>query len=116
MFSRSIRTSRHIKVLFGSFAIETILQLPEYDYFKMAQLIGELRPALASEDRSDRPYDLATRFIQDDRPFHPQHFWDVCHQLLDRGIHRSKGFFWLASRDEYSLLELWNDGHVFDDP
>ena len=93
-------------VFFGSFAIETILQLPEYDYFKVARLIEELEPVLASGDRSGRPYDLATRVIQDDRPFHPQRLWDVCHQHLDRRIYRSKGFFWLASRDKYSLL--WN--------
>ena len=44
--------------------------------------------------------------IKDERPFHPQRLWDVCHQYLNHSIYRSKGFFWLASRDKHSLL--WN--------
>ena len=55
---------------------------------------------------SDKPYNLATRVIKDDRPFHPQRFWDVCQKYLDKRIYRSKGFFWLASRNKHSLL--WN--------
>ena len=58
------------------------------------------------EENNDRPYNLATRVIKDDRPFHPQRLWDVCHQFLDKRIYRSKGFFWLSSRDNQSLL--WN--------
>ena len=61
---------------------------------------------LAAEEENDRPYDLATRVIKDDRPFHPQRLWEICHQYLDKRIYRSKGFFWLASRDKHSLL--WN--------
>ena len=44
--------------------------------------------------------------IKDDRPFHPQRLWKICHEYLDQRIYRSKGFFWLASRDKHSML--WN--------
>lgn len=93
-------------VLFGKLAIESLFELQAYDYYKVDQLIKELTPVLEVEEDSDRPYDLATRVIKDDRPFHPQRLWDVCHQYLDKRIYRSKGFFWLASRDKQSLL--WN--------
>ncbi|MEM9078664.1 MAG: GTP-binding protein [Bacteroidota bacterium] len=93
-------------VHFGKLAIESLLELEEYDYFRVAQLVEELKPVLALEEKGDRPYNLSTRVIKDDRPFHPQRLWDVCHQYLDKGIYRSKGFFWLASRDKHSLL--WN--------
>ncbi|MEM6804863.1 MAG: GTP-binding protein, partial [Bacteroidota bacterium] len=93
-------------VQFGKLSIESLFELQEYDYFKVAQLVEELKPILASEEQGDRPYNLATRVIKDDRPFHPQRLWDICHQYLDKRIYRSKGFFWLASRDKYSLL--WN--------
>ncbi|MEM9823472.1 MAG: GTP-binding protein, partial [Bacteroidota bacterium] len=93
-------------VQFGRLAIESLFELQEYDYFKVAKLIEELKPTLQAEENKDRPYKLATRVIKDDRPFHPQRFWDVCHQYLDQRIYRSKGFFWLASRDKLSLL--WN--------
>jgi len=93
-------------VSFGRLNIESLFELGEYNYFQVAQLVEELRPVLEAEEDKDRPYDLATRVIKDDRPFHPQRFWDVCHQYLDQRIYRSKGFFWLASRDKVSLL--WN--------
>lgn len=93
-------------VYFGNFAIEALFKLKDYDFFKVAELVKELKPVLESEEQSDKPYDIATRVIKDDRPFHPQRLWDVCHQFLDKRIYRSKGFFWLATRDKHSLL--WN--------
>lgn len=93
-------------VHFGKLAIESLFELEEYDYHRIAQLVNELTPILETEEGSDRPYDLATRVIKDDRPFHPKRLWETCHQYLGHGIYRSKGFFWLASRDKHSLL--WN--------
>ena len=69
-------------------------------------MVKELRPELEAEENSDKPYNLGTRVIKDDRPFHPQRLWDVCRKYLDQRIYRSKGFFWMASRDKLSLL--WN--------
>jgi G3E family GTPase len=93
-------------VLYGNLGIESLFELNVYDYFKVAQLVKELKPILDAEEQADSPYNLATRVIKDDRPFHPQRLWDVCHAYLDKRIYRSKGFFWLASRDKHSLL--WN--------
>lgn len=93
-------------VRFGKLKIESLFELDEYDYFKVERLIEELQPILELEEQADKPYNLETRVIKDDRPFHPQRLWDICHQYLDKRIYRSKGFFWLASRDKHSLL--WN--------
>ncbi|MEM6846210.1 MAG: GTP-binding protein, partial [Bacteroidota bacterium] len=81
-------------------------EMPEYNFHQVALLTDELKPVLESESQGDRPYNMATRVIKDDRPFHPQWLWEVCHQYLDQRIYRSKGFFWLPSRDHLSLL--WN--------
>lgn len=91
-------------LLFGKLSIEELLAMPTYDFYRVAQLTDELQPELSLE--GDIPYNMATRVIKDERPFHPQRLWDVCHQYLDQRIYRSKGFFWLASRDTISLL--WN--------
>ena len=93
-------------VHFGKLNIDALLELPEYNYFQVAQLIEELKSIIESQENQDKPYDLATRVIKDERPFHPQRLWDACHNHLDQGIYRSKGFFWLSSRNKYSLL--WN--------
>ena len=93
-------------VHFGKVDIKSLFHLHEYNYFNVAQLIDELKPILDSDTLNERPYNLATRVIKDDRPFHPERLWSVCHQYLDQKIYRSKGFFWLATRDKYSIL--WN--------
>jgi len=93
-------------VSFGRLKIDSLFELEEYNHFQVAKLVKELKPILEAEEDRDRPYNLAHRVIKDDRPFHPQRFWDVCHKYLDQRIYRSKGFFWLASRDKLSLL--WN--------
>ncbi len=93
-------------VVFGKLKIESLFELEDYDYHKVGRLIEELKPEIEAEEKENRPYNLETRVIKDDRPFHPQRLWDVCHKYLDQRIYRSKGFFWLASRDKLSLL--WN--------
>lgn len=91
-------------VIFGKLTIESLFELQEYDYFKVDQLIKELKPALQADEHGDKPYNIESIVIEDDRPFHPQRLWDICHQYLDKRIYRSKGFFWLASRDKHSYL------------
>ena len=93
-------------VTFGKLEIEFLLKSSSYDYFRVEKLIEEIKPELNLEAEADKPYNLATRVIKDERPFHPQRLWDVCHKYLNQRIHRSKGFFWLVTRDKYSLL--WN--------
>tara|TARA_B100001057_G_C22744990_1_gene909381 strand:- start:7 stop:1212 length:1206 start_codon:yes stop_codon:yes gene_type:complete len=93
-------------IIFGKLFIESIFEIDDYDYYNVEKLCQELEPILDSEENSDRPYNIATRVIKDDRPFHPERLWEVCHNYLDKRIYRSKGFFWLASRGHQSLL--WN--------
>ncbi len=90
----------------GNLPLDDLLAMPEYDYHRVQQLIEELTPGLETERGDDRPYDLATRVIKDDRPFHPQRLWEVCTQHLGQHIYRSKGFFYLCTRDDVALL--WN--------
>jgi G3E family GTPase len=95
-----------VSVPFGKLSIDDVLDMPEYDYHRVEQLVNELKPAFEAEAHADQPYNLATRVIKDDRPFHPQRLWEVCQQHLGQHIYRSKGFFYLATRDDLSLL--WN--------
>ena len=93
-------------IIFGKLSIESIFEIKEYNYDNVKILFDELQPILETEENTDRPYNIETRVIKDDRPFHPERLWDICHKYLDKRIYRSKGFFWLASRREHSLL--WN--------
>ncbi|MEM6673922.1 MAG: GTP-binding protein [Planctomycetota bacterium] len=93
-------------VPWGHLSIDDVLAMPAYEFHRVAQLIQELKPVVTSDVDGDRPYNLATSVIEDDRPFHPQRLWDTCNQHLGQHIYRSKGFFYLPSRDHVSLL--WN--------
>lgn len=90
----------------GNLPLDDLRAMTEYDFHRVQPLIKELAPCLESESADERPYDLATRVIKDDRPFHPQRLWDTCTRHLGQKIYRSKGFFYLPSRDDVSLL--WN--------
>ncbi|MFZ4831911.1 CobW family GTP-binding protein [Rouxiella sp. Mn2063] len=86
-----------------------VLNLPDYNFQLVKQLMAELEDVMAVEPVTiDKPayFDLQTRVIDERRPFHPQRLWDTYQQHLGGGIHRSKGFFWLPSRDDLALL--WN--------
>lgn len=94
----------------GNLRLETVLDMPAYDYHRVAQLGAELtqweKDHPAAPMAQPETYALGTRVIEDPRPFHPQRLWDVYNAALGVGIYRSKGFFWLPSRD--SLMLLWN--------
>lgn len=85
----------------GNLKLDDVLAMPDYDFYRVARLVDELEQQVENET-----FTLASRVIEDDRPFHPQRLWDTYHQYLGAGIHRSKGFFWLPSRDDLALL--WN--------
>ncbi|MEM6312758.1 MAG: GTP-binding protein, partial [Planctomycetota bacterium] len=91
-------------IAWGGLDLDDLLNLPAYDHAGVQQLITELTPALDAEPEA--PYHLATRVIKDDRPFDPQRLWDTCQKQLGQHIYRSKGFFYLPTRDNVSLL--WN--------
>lgn len=86
----------------GNLPLADVLQLPEYDFHRVAMLIDELEADVVA----DAAGSIESRVIEDDRPFHPRRLWDTCHRFLGTGIHRSKGFFWLPGRDDLALL--WN--------
>ncbi|MFE8100835.1 GTP-binding protein [Brenneria goodwinii] len=91
-------------VPWGNLQLAEVIAMPDYDFHRVTTLIEELENEIAMVP--GQPYGIEARVLADDRPFHPQRLWDTYHQFLGAGIHRSKGFFWLPSRDDLALL--WN--------
>ncbi len=90
----------------GNLKLQELIDLPEYDFFRVAKLVEELETEVECDSIGQDPYLISTVVIEDDRPLHPQRLWDTYHQFLGDQIHRSKGFFWLPTRDK--LVLLWN--------
>jgi len=104
---RKLNPNASVQVLhFGNMSLPSLLELPIYDFQSVDVLTQELFLDLESDHDGDRPYNIGTRVVKSDLPFHPMRLWDVCHTFLNDHIYRSKGFFWLASRDKFAML--WN--------
>ena len=99
-----------VAMQWGNLSLEKVLAMPLYDFKRVKRLGRELMEweaehggaPLAAPDA----YALGSRVVRDPRPFQPQRHWDVNNTYLGIGIYRSKGFFWLPSRD--NLVLLWN--------
>ena len=45
--------------------------MPPYDFHRVSQLSRRLAPVLKKEAKDERPFDMMTRVIRDDRPLSP---------------------------------------------
>ncbi|MEO0372885.1 MAG: GTP-binding protein [Pseudomonadota bacterium] len=94
----------------GNVKLADVLAMPPYDHARVAQLGAELTKWDADHGTSSMAnagdYRIDSIVISDPRPMHPQRLWDVYNTFLGETIYRSKGFFWLPSRDRLQLL--WN--------
>jgi len=97
-------TAAIIGTRWGGLSLDAILAQPGYDHLRAAQLVRELPAPAAARDPA--AYAIDARVLSDPRPFHPRRLWEVYQQFLGAGIHRSKGFFWLPTRDDQVLV--WN--------
>ncbi|MEM9850676.1 MAG: GTP-binding protein, partial [Pseudomonadota bacterium] len=99
-----------VAMQWGNLNLEKVLAMAPYDYGRVATLGAELAQWDAQHGQNTlaqpESYNIGTRVLRDPRPFHPQRLWDVYNKFLGMGIYRSKGFFWLPTRD--NLMLLWN--------
>ena len=99
-----------VAMKWGNVKLTDILAMPPYDHARVATLGAELTQWDATHGTSSMAsaadYQIDSIVISDPRPMHPQRLWDVYNHFLGEGIYRSKGFFWLPSRDRLQLL--WN--------
>ncbi|MEM9330741.1 MAG: GTP-binding protein [Pseudomonadota bacterium] len=94
----------------GNIRLNDVLAMPPYDHALVETLGAELTEwdemHGTSSMASAADYRIDSIVISDPRPFHPQRLWDVYNHYLGQTVYRSKGFFWLPSRDKLQLL--WN--------
>ncbi|MEM6376365.1 MAG: GTP-binding protein [Pseudomonadota bacterium] len=99
-----------VAMKWGNVKLTDVLSMPAYDHHRVAKLGAELadwdKKHGAQSMNGPGDYQIDSVVIADPRPFHPQRLWDVYTRFLGEGIYRSKGFFWLPSRDKLQLL--WN--------
>lgn len=85
--------------------LETVLDTGLFDMEKAqtsARWIQELNGVHTPETEE---YGISSFVFRARRPFHPKRFWDFIHTEWD-GLLRSKGYFWLASRND--MIGMWS--------
>lgn len=92
-----------------------VLDTGLFDYDRAASSAGWIREMQGEHTPETEEYGISSFTFTDRRPFHPLRFWNLIHQLnFWEGIVRSKGFFWIASKDQ--VVYEWSQAGGVSDP
>ncbi|MFC0402692.1 zinc metallochaperone GTPase ZigA [Paraburkholderia rhizosphaerae] len=97
--------ARIIESHFGRVPIERILNTGLFDFEAAAQAPGWLKEMRGEHIPESEQYGISSFVYRARRPFHPRRFFDWIQQEWP-GVVRSKGYFWLASRND--LVGEWS--------
>ncbi|HID4048260.1 TPA: zinc metallochaperone GTPase ZigA [Pluralibacter gergoviae] len=86
---------------FGQVPLAEVLDTGLFDFDRAAQAPGWLKELRGEHTPETEEYGITSFAFRARRPFHPQRFWQLMQHDL-RGVVRSKGYFWLASRPQYA--------------
>jgi G3E family GTPase len=89
----------------GRVDLAAILDTRRFDMEKAQASAGWLRELNNEHTPETEEYGIGSFVFRARRPFHPQRFWDFIHTERP-GLLRSKGYFWLASRN--TMIGLWS--------
>jgi len=96
-----------IESLFSKVSPKSVLNTGLFDYEKAEQSAGWIQELIKVEQGGHVPetqeYGISSFVFRDQRPFHPKRFWDYLSQNWPSGVIRSKGLFWIASRQNDAL-------------
>lgn len=96
-------TARLVRSQFGRVDLDAVLNTRRFDFEKASQNPGWMREARGSHVPETLEYGIGSFVFRARRPFHPGRLWAQLHEDWP-GVLRSKGFFWIASRPDESLL------------
>ncbi len=102
--ARIIRADR------GRVALSEVLDTGLFDMEEAAGHPGWLAEAPGTHVPETEEYGITSRVFQSRRPFHPQRFWDFVTGKGFKGVIRSKGFVWLATRHDWA--GVWSTAGV----
>jgi G3E family GTPase len=89
----------------GRVDLAAILDTRRFDMEKAQASAGWLRELNNEHTPETEEYGIGSFVFRARRPFHPKRFWDFIHTERP-GLLRSKGYFWLASRN--TMIGLWS--------
>lgn len=103
-------TAKIVHAAHGKAAIADLVGTNLFDMSHAASHPGWLAEAPGSHVPETEEYGISSRVFQARRPFHPQRLWDTITGPAFRGVIRSKGFVWLATRHDWA--GIWSSAGV----
>lgn len=97
--------ARLIRAEFGHVPLDQVLDTSLFDFEKASAAPGWLKELRGEHIPESEEYGISSFVYRARRPFHPERFWKTINQDWP-GVIRSKGFFWLASRND--VVGLWS--------
>ncbi|MBC3919318.1 GTP-binding protein [Undibacterium sp. CY18W] len=82
---------------FSKVPLERILHTGRFNFEQASAAPGWLKELRGEHVPESEEYGIRSFAYRARRPFHPQRFWSCIHQGF-KGVVRSKGYFWLATR------------------
>jgi G3E family GTPase len=86
---------------FGKVPLDSVLSTGLFDFEQASQAAGWLQELRGAHVPETVEYGISSFVYHARRPFHPQRFWELIHSEWE-GVIRSKGWFWLASRHDFT--------------
>jgi G3E family GTPase len=102
--------ARIIRAAQGRVPLDALLDTHSFDMEHAAGHPGWLAEAPGTHTPETEEYGISSRVFQARRPLHPQRFWDLITGPAFRGVIRSKGFVWLATRQDWA--GVWSSAGV----
>ena len=93
----------------GKINLDEIMNTNLFDFEKASLSQGWLKEIRGEHIPETEEYGISSFVYRSRIPFHPQRYWDFMQIRMD-GVMRSKGFFWLASQNDY--VGLWSQAGV----
>jgi G3E family GTPase len=99
-----------LRAAHGTVPLTTVLGTKAFDMEHAASHPGWLAEAPGTHIPETEEYGLSSCVFQSRRPLHPQRFWDLVTGSAFKGVIRSKGFLWLATR--HAWAGIWSSAGV----
>jgi len=93
-----------IESTFSRVPIDKVIGTGRFNFEQASQSAGWIKELEGGHHTPEtEEYGITSFVFRDKRPFHPTRFWDYIQADWYAGILRSKGLFWLASRQDQAL-------------
>lgn len=88
----------------GQIELHQVLNTGLFDFEAASQAPGWAKELLGEHVPETEEYGISSFVYRAQRPFHDERLWEVIASDVLDGVLRSKGYFWLANRQESAML------------